>query len=56
MNEKLINRIFVIGITVLLSLAFVQLTVRGFPFAGMGCLMAAVAVLFVAKAEEKRSK
>jgi hypothetical protein len=56
MNEKIVNRVFIIGIIVLLALAFVQLSITGFPFAGVGCLMAAVAVLFVAKAEEKRVK
>ncbi len=56
MNEKIVNKAFVIGITVLFALAFVQLTLTGFPFAGTGCLMCAVAVVFVAKAEEKRVK
>jgi 1,4-dihydroxy-2-naphthoate octaprenyltransferase len=56
MNEKMINRAFVIGIIVLFCLAFVQLSITGFPFAGVSCLCCAVAVLFVAKSEEKRVK
>lgn len=56
MNEKMINRAFIIGIIVLFCLAFVQLSITGFPFAGMACLCCAVAVLFVAKSEEKRVK
>ena len=56
MNEKMINRAFIIGIIVLFCLAFLQLTLTGFPFAGMSCLCCAVAVLFVAKSEERKSK
>lgn len=54
MNDKMINRVFVIGITVLLALAFVQLTVTGYPFAGVSCLLVATAIVFVAKAEERK--
>jgi hypothetical protein len=54
MNDKIINRAFVIGITVLFALAFVQLTLTGYPFAGVSCLLCATAVVFVAKAEERR--
>ena len=56
MNEKIIDKAFVIGITVLFALAFVQLTLTGYPFAGVSCLLCATAVVFVAKAEEKRIK
>lgn len=56
MNEKMINRAFVIGITVLFCLAFLQLTFTGFPFAGVACLICATGTLAVGISEEKRSK
>jgi uncharacterized protein (DUF486 family) len=56
MNERMINRVFVIGITVLFALAFLQLTLTGHPFAGMSCLLCGTAVVFIAKAEEERVK
>jgi type III secretory pathway component EscU len=56
MNEKMINRAFVIGITVLFCLAFLQLTFTGFPFAGVACLICATGTLAVGISEERRSK
>jgi uncharacterized membrane protein YccC len=56
MNEKIINRVFVTGVAILFALAFVQLSLTGYPFAGVCCLACATAVLFVAKAEEQRVK
>jgi uncharacterized protein (DUF486 family) len=54
MNDKMINRVFVIGITVLFALAFLQLSLTGHPFAGMSCLLCATVVVFIARAEERR--
>jgi uncharacterized protein (DUF486 family) len=54
MNDKMINRVFVIGITVLFALAFLQLSLTGHPFAGMSCLLVATVVVFIARAEERR--
>ena len=56
MNEKIINRVFVIGITVLFALAFVQLSVSGFKFAGITCLMCGIATFLVGKEEIDNSK
>lgn len=56
MNEKMINRAFIIGIIVLFCLAFLQLTMTGFPFAGIACLICATAVLAVGISEERRVK
>jgi uncharacterized membrane protein YccC len=54
MDDKMINRAFVIGITVLLALAFVQLSLTEHPFAGVCCLLVATVVVFIARAEERR--
>jgi uncharacterized protein (DUF486 family) len=54
MDDKMINRVFVIGITVLFALAFLQLSLTGHPFAGMSCLLVATVVVFIARAEERR--
>jgi len=56
MNEKIINRVFVTGVAILFALVFVQLSVTGYPFAGICCLASAIAVVIVAKAEEERVK
>ncbi len=56
MSEKTINKVFVIGITVLFALAFVQLSISGFQFAGITCLACGVATLLVGKEEIDSSK
>jgi membrane-bound ClpP family serine protease len=48
--------VFVTVVTILFALAFVQLSVSGFQFAGITCLACGVATLLVGKEEIDSSK
>jgi hypothetical protein len=56
MSQKTINKVFVTVVTVLFALAFVQLSITGFQFAGITCLACGVATLLVGKEEIDSSK
>lgn len=47
----MVDKVFTIVIVTLLCLAFLQLTLTGFPFAGSACLLVALAFVLVAKSE-----